>query len=97
VFAIQLDIQDDGFLSLMSEDGNMKDDVKVPEGEIGQKIEKLFRDEEKDTSAYHLLNIEHNKILTTFQTSSSLPPWVRRPPLTPRRLLVAPTKCFLPS
>ena len=34
----------------MSEDGTTKDDVKVPEGEVGDKIEKLFRTEEKDTS-----------------------------------------------
>jgi translation initiation factor 5A len=48
----QLDITDDGFLSLMSEDGSTKDDVKVPEGEVGEKINKLFREEEKDTSEY---------------------------------------------
>jgi translation initiation factor 5A len=34
----------------MSEDGSTKDDVKLPEGEVGDKITKLFRDEEKDTS-----------------------------------------------
>ena len=34
----------------MADDGDTKDDVKVPEGEIGEKIEKLFRTEEKDTS-----------------------------------------------
>lgn len=34
----------------MGEDGDTKDDVKVPDGEIGDKIEKLFRTEEKDTS-----------------------------------------------
>jgi translation initiation factor 5A len=34
----------------MSEDGSTKDDVKVPDGEVGDKITKLFRDEEKDTS-----------------------------------------------
>jgi translation initiation factor 5A len=34
----------------MSEDGTTKDDVKVPEGEVGEKITKLFREEEKDTS-----------------------------------------------
>jgi len=45
-----LDITDDGFLSLMSEDGTTKDDVKVPEGEVGEKINKLFREEEKDTN-----------------------------------------------
>ena len=45
----------------MSEDGTMKDDVKSPEGEIGAKIEKLFRDEEKDTSAYHHCCIERRE------------------------------------
>lgn len=34
----------------MSDDGTTKDDVKIPEGEVGEKIEKLFRTEEKDTS-----------------------------------------------
>ena len=38
----------------MSEDGTTKDDVKVPEGEVGDKIEKLFRTEEKDTSKSRL-------------------------------------------
>ena len=34
----------------MGDDGETKDDVKVPEGEVGEKIEKLFKVEEKDTS-----------------------------------------------
>jgi translation initiation factor 5A len=34
----------------MADDGETKDDVKVPEGEVGEKIEKLFTTEEKDTS-----------------------------------------------
>lgn len=46
----QLDITDDSFLSLMGEDGGTKDDVKLPDGEIGDKITKLFRTDEKDTS-----------------------------------------------
>ncbi|KAI8589283.1 Eukaryotic translation initiation factor 5A [Geranomyces variabilis] len=36
-----LDI-DDGFLSLMKEDGSTKDDIKVPDNEIGQQIEEGF-------------------------------------------------------
>src|SRR3954452_22532452 len=28
---------DDGFLNLMSQDGTTKDDIKLPEGEIGEK------------------------------------------------------------
>ncbi|GAA6060807.1 hypothetical protein JCM10212_000580 [Sporobolomyces blumeae] len=35
---------DDGFLNLMTNDGTSKDDVKVPEGEIGQQIEEAFED-----------------------------------------------------
>jgi len=45
-----LDITDDNFLSLMSDDGSTKDDVKMPDGEVGEKIEKLFRSDEKDTN-----------------------------------------------
>ncbi|KAK2807834.1 translation initiation factor eIF5A [Emmonsiellopsis sp. PD_5] len=45
-----LDISEDGFLSLMSDDGATKDDVKLPDGEVGDKIEKLFRVDEKDTN-----------------------------------------------
>jgi len=43
-----LDISDDGYLNLMSDDGDTKDDVKMPDGEIGDKINKLFKVEEKD-------------------------------------------------
>jgi hypothetical protein len=46
----QLDVSDDGYLSLMSDDGDTKDDVRMPDGEIGEKINKLFKVEEKDTS-----------------------------------------------
>ncbi|KAG2199269.1 hypothetical protein INT46_008811 [Mucor plumbeus] len=38
---------DDGFLSLMLADGSMKDDVKLPEGELGEKLEEEF-DEGKE-------------------------------------------------
>ena len=48
--SFQLDVSEDGFLSLMAENGDTKDDVKVPEGEVGEKIEKLFRTDEKETS-----------------------------------------------
>jgi translation initiation factor 5A len=45
----QIDISDDGYLSLMTSEGDTKDDVKMPEGEVGAKITKLFKEEEKDT------------------------------------------------
>jgi translation initiation factor 5A len=34
----------------MNDDGDTKDDVKVPDGEVGEKIRRLFVEEEKDTS-----------------------------------------------
>lgn len=49
---LQLNI-DDGFLNLMSDDGVSKDDVKVPDSEVGQRIEQMFNDD-KDVSKYSL-------------------------------------------
>ena len=34
----------------MSDDGSTKDDVKLPDGEVGDKISKLFTEDGKDTS-----------------------------------------------
>ena len=34
----------------MSDDGSTKDDVKMPEGDVGEKIEKMYRQDEKDCS-----------------------------------------------
>jgi len=34
----------------MNEEGDTKDDVRMPDGEVGEKIERLFKVEEKDTS-----------------------------------------------
>lgn len=36
----------------MSDDGSTKDDVKLPDGEVGDKINKLFTEEGKDTSKF---------------------------------------------
>ncbi|MCJ1468249.1 Eukaryotic translation initiation factor 5A [Pseudocyphellaria aurata] len=52
-----VDIADDGFLSLMLDDGTMKDDVKKPEGEVGDKIDKLFKSEERDTNVIVLTSM----------------------------------------
>ncbi|KAL1915356.1 uncharacterized protein VTP21DRAFT_6814 [Calcarisporiella thermophila] len=35
---------DDGFLSLMDNDGTTKDDVRLPEGELGEKLQADFDD-----------------------------------------------------
>ncbi len=42
---------DDGFLNLMSTDGAPKDDVKVPEGELGDLIQALFEAQDDPNKA----------------------------------------------
>lgn len=70
----------------MTDDGATKDDVKIPDGEIGDKIRKLFVDEGKDTSECTPPSADEGPMLTETQTLSFSLPWVRRLPLTPRRL-----------
>lgn len=43
-----IDISDDGFVTLMNDKGDTRDDLKLPEGELGQKIREEFSKE--DTS-----------------------------------------------
>jgi len=73
----------------MADDGETKDDVKVPDGETGEKIKKLFQEEEKDTSKL-ICTQWHIRVLiySSQQTLLSLPPWVNKLPLKPRRLPV---------
>jgi len=37
-----LDIADDGFLSLMEESGNTRDDIKLPDGDVGNEVRTKF-------------------------------------------------------
>jgi translation initiation factor 5A len=39
-----LDVSDDGYMSLMLPDGSTKDDVKIPDGELGEKIQSEFHE-----------------------------------------------------
>jgi translation initiation factor 5A len=41
-----VDISDDGFVSLMNEKGETRDDLRIPEGEIGQKLKDEFAKED---------------------------------------------------
>lgn len=41
----------------MNDDGDTKDDVRMPDGEVGEKITRLFKTEEKDTSKLFLLTL----------------------------------------
>ena len=69
----------------MSDDGSTKDDVKLPDGEVGDKINKLFNDEGKDTSKSIAVSPSQSSANQS-QASLFSPPWVRSAPSTPRRL-----------
>jgi len=69
----------------MTESGETKDDVKIPDDEVGQKINKLFREDEKDTSKENDESRSRTAAKTFSQTLSCLLPWARRPPSTARR------------
>jgi len=58
-----LDVTDDGFLSLMTDNGDLKDDVKVPEGELGARINKMFKEDEKDTNVIILASMKEESCI----------------------------------
>lgn len=41
-----IDISDDGYVSLMNDKGDTRDDLKLPEGDLGQKIREEFSKED---------------------------------------------------
>ncbi len=49
----------------MDDGGNTKDDVKLPDGEVGEKINKLFTEDGKDTSKFPLCH-SHKHHLNEF-------------------------------
>lgn len=72
----------------MSDDGTTKDDVKVPENEVGDKISKMFTEDGKDTSQFSLFCLTSSGLANNgTQTSLFSLLWGRRPPWTVRRLL----------
>ncbi len=42
-----MNITDDGYLSLMDDSGNPRDDIKLPEGDTGKEIQGKFDKEEQ--------------------------------------------------
>ena len=63
-----LDITDDGFVSLMAHNGEMKEDIKVPEGETGEKLRADF-DDGKELVVMVLSSMEQEMIVQ-FKESS---------------------------
>jgi hypothetical protein len=61
------------------DDGSTKDDVKVPESEVGEEIEKLFKVEKKDLGKFALAKVAFHVLIASQTLSSSLL-WARRPP-----------------
>jgi len=61
------DVSDDGFVSLMAPDGTTKDDLKVPEGDLGENLRAAFK-EGKDLSASVLGALDQEMIVAFKET-----------------------------
>lgn len=72
----------------MADDGETKDDVKVPDGEVGEKIDRLFTTEEKDTSQFQMVLASISVANCAVKMSLFLLLWVNKQLLKPRRLHV---------
>lgn len=51
-------------MSLMTDSGDTKDDVKVPDNEVGEKINQMFTTEEKECSKLHHFQTSTEVLLT---------------------------------
>ena len=80
-----LDVSDDDFLSLMDDAGNTRDDLKVPDGDIGEEIRSAINDG-KDILVSSKMSFKRKESNTIESRSSapSCPPSARRPSSPPR-------------
>lgn len=46
LFLQLIDISDDGFVTLMNDKGDTRDDLRLPEGDLGQKVRDEFTKED---------------------------------------------------
>jgi hypothetical protein len=69
----------------MSDDGSTKEDVKLPDNEVGEKVKKLFQEDGKDTSTFKPCVDSLFILADHYQMSLFSLPWARKLPLTPRR------------
>jgi hypothetical protein len=56
----QLDITEDGFMSLMTDNGDTKDDVKVPDNEVGEKINQMWGEDKDCSKSQQFTNIRRD-------------------------------------
>lgn len=42
----------------MKDDGDTKDDVKVPDNDVGERINRMFKEEEKVTSKFYISQLD---------------------------------------
>ena len=58
-----IDITEDGFVSLLDNSGNTKDDLKLPEGELGESLRAAF-DEGRDLTVAVVAALDEEHIMT---------------------------------
>ena len=63
-----IDISDDNYLSLMDDNRSMREDLLLPEGELGQKIKQSFENAELDVIVQTTSALGHEQV-TDFKLS----------------------------
>jgi translation initiation factor 5A len=63
-----MDIDEDNYLSLMSEDGTTREDLQLPEGELGQQIRESF-DNDQDLSLTVLSWVDIEEAVISFKNA----------------------------
>jgi Eukaryotic elongation factor 5A hypusine, DNA-binding OB fold len=69
----------------MSDDGSTKEDVKLPDSEVGEKVKKLFQEDGKDTSMFQPYVFSLSMPTNHHQMSLFSLPWAKKLPSTPRK------------
>ncbi|XP_023220909.1 eukaryotic translation initiation factor 5A-1-like [Centruroides vittatus] len=59
-----IDISDDGFATLMNDKGDTRDDLRIPEGDLGQKIREEFGKEDNTVIVTVLAAVGEEAIIT---------------------------------
>jgi len=65
-----IDISDDGFATLMNDKGDTRDDLKIPDGELGQKIRDEFGKEDMTVIVTVMSAVGEESIISSKNTNN---------------------------
>lgn len=64
------DISDDGYLTLMNDGGDLREDLKLPEGDLGVQLRSEFDNGKELLVSFHFSNFKYNNIVNVLRCKS---------------------------